>query len=1237
MADSHSTANPEAAKATSTAQPPVQDVNVTGEIESEEVGAAGDRIVRGLGGGSPEVPPSQFAVALGKLGSASQVEMLRGLQRSYGNNYVGQVIQRKCEECKKEEIQRQGEGNISAIPEGFESAMQRSAGNPLDGETRSFMESRFGEDFSDVEVHTDSAAADAAKLVQAQAFTAGRGIYFGRGRYQPQAMEGKKLLAHELTHVVQQQETATSAMMKPVLDSPNNSLEDEANTIAEEVVNGKEISSTAISSTDDNQIQRLSLEDVADAGIATLLPIPTLVGELVGVDVPGAVREGLVSAGEFAVDVVTSSATAAWECAQLTGRSIYNIITFDFTLSDLLGIEKPQGGSLETLDVILAIIHHPCLRIIPGYSQLLKAVAKLEEFKSFLKGAWQVMQDPSQLIEAIKTSFGIYITQVPIRAYTLTKNAITFSEPLQEHLDGIWRHLGPKLDDLANNWWTVLKEAGWDLLWPWPGVWEDLQAIWSHLGDAVSNLWDLEFSDAIDDLLASLRYTNSALGRLAGWFFIASVLVGAVLGAIFGGGAGAIPGAVAGAKVGIGFGEFLLVPFVAVESASIAKAGYDLVFAEQTDDEQEEDYEQIANSGLALAIAGALFFIGAIAARFARGVITRVRGMFRARPRVAAEPTIAPRVPRREAPVAESPRPPSTPEPPPVVERPRPPSTPEAPIEGTPPREAPPPESPAQSRQEPVETTPVEEPRRSAAESPEVLAIRTRLRSRIDSLKQHAFETLRQAQRLPETNPNRADLTRRAADLRQEATALEELTLEATTLDELSILEADLNSVETNLRAIEGEILQPPQATRSQELPEAVETRPPQETPRVEEPQVSDLPETTEPPVAEPPRTRTLDEVLSELRQMSPEEAAARLEQMRSLNSRNLQQLREQINRLELEIRRLGNQRATTRGATRDRLQQGINRLARQRDTLIEQRTALQRESDILNREARRLSNILNPQRRTELPCFSGDTLVHTVNGSKRIDNLQRGENIFAFDFAIGSLVKKEILDITRNKTLRFYEIKIENDTINSSGSHRFWVENKSQWIAARELEVGMQLKLLNGENIAITAIVKKENIEADTYNLTINEIPNYFVGLGVLVHNNGPVVYEFGNFIVYEAVNPNFPDKIYIGQTERDVLTRQGEHRTRARQMLENPSELTPADREFYQFMQDAELKPRARGLDGVQAEYLEQTNIDIEVEVRGSDNVINRKAQVSPERMRELRRQIAEDSRVRDAGYCP
>lgn len=80
----------------------------------------------------------------------------------------------------------------------------RGGGQPLDLETRAFMEPRFGQDFGHVRVHTDATAAHSAQAVSALAYTAGSDVVFGAGQYQPGTDAGRRLIAHELAHVVQQ-------------------------------------------------------------------------------------------------------------------------------------------------------------------------------------------------------------------------------------------------------------------------------------------------------------------------------------------------------------------------------------------------------------------------------------------------------------------------------------------------------------------------------------------------------------------------------------------------------------------------------------------------------------------------------------------------------------------------------------------------------------------------------------------------------------------------------------------------------------------------------------------------------------------------------------------------------------------------------------------------------------------------------------------------------------------------
>src|SRR6266566_8361148 len=134
----------------------------------------------------------------------------------------------ECEECRQKRggmIQRAA---VSAAPVNAISPIVHdvlsSPGRPLDAGTRAFMEPRFGHDFSNVRVHTDARAAESARAVNALAYTVGRDVVFGRGQYMPGTSEGKRLMAHELTHVVQQK-GVTAFQGKLALGSPTDRFE----------------------------------------------------------------------------------------------------------------------------------------------------------------------------------------------------------------------------------------------------------------------------------------------------------------------------------------------------------------------------------------------------------------------------------------------------------------------------------------------------------------------------------------------------------------------------------------------------------------------------------------------------------------------------------------------------------------------------------------------------------------------------------------------------------------------------------------------------------------------------------------------------------------------------------------------------------------------------------------------------------------------------------------------------
>lgn len=145
----------------------------------------------------------------------------------------------ECEECrrKREGMLQRAAVNaapVNGVPPIVHDVLN-SSGQPLDAGTRAFMEPRFGHDFSQVRVHTDARAAESAQAVNALAYTMGRNVVFGMGQYELGTSEGKRLMAHELTHVVQQSNGSMSGRAIPgsiAISEPNDAFERQADEAA---------------------------------------------------------------------------------------------------------------------------------------------------------------------------------------------------------------------------------------------------------------------------------------------------------------------------------------------------------------------------------------------------------------------------------------------------------------------------------------------------------------------------------------------------------------------------------------------------------------------------------------------------------------------------------------------------------------------------------------------------------------------------------------------------------------------------------------------------------------------------------------------------------------------------------------------------------------------------------------------------------------------------------------------
>ncbi|SRR5216684_3058924 len=167
------------------------------------------------------------AASLNRMAKApgSAQRFLLHLQRQYGNRHVQRVLH----------LARQPDTGGEVAPQ-VQSAIEsaRGGGQALDSQVQRKMESAFGVDFSAVRVHTDGEAHALNEAVNAAAFTTGQDIFFRQGEYRPHSSSGQELLAHELTHVVQQS-GGGNMQGKLVVGAPDDIYEQEAERVAQSI------------------------------------------------------------------------------------------------------------------------------------------------------------------------------------------------------------------------------------------------------------------------------------------------------------------------------------------------------------------------------------------------------------------------------------------------------------------------------------------------------------------------------------------------------------------------------------------------------------------------------------------------------------------------------------------------------------------------------------------------------------------------------------------------------------------------------------------------------------------------------------------------------------------------------------------------------------------------------------------------------------------------------------------
>jgi hypothetical protein len=209
-----------------------------------------------------EAQPQAKGAAVREVAMAGTHPGLLNLQRSAGNHAVTNllragtsVVQRKCASChggsekcvdcaKETRLQRQAGNQAHSEPSTATAAVREGLASPtqsLAPTVRRSMESSFGQDFGHVRLHTDARAAQSAQQVNARAYTVGSDIVFGSGHYQPYTREGQHLLAHELTHTIQQGNSHGVAFDQIGISDATDASEREADAVAGAVVRGEAI------------------------------------------------------------------------------------------------------------------------------------------------------------------------------------------------------------------------------------------------------------------------------------------------------------------------------------------------------------------------------------------------------------------------------------------------------------------------------------------------------------------------------------------------------------------------------------------------------------------------------------------------------------------------------------------------------------------------------------------------------------------------------------------------------------------------------------------------------------------------------------------------------------------------------------------------------------------------------------------------------------------------------------
>lgn len=181
-------------------------------------------------------------------------------------------------------------------------------------------------------------------------------------------------------------------------------------------------------------------------------------------------------------------------------------------------------------------------------------------------------------------------------------------------------------------------------------------------------------------------------------------------------------------------------------------------------------------------------------------------------------------------------------------------------------------------------------------------------------------------------------------------------------------------------------------------------------------------------------------------------------------------------------------------------------------------------------------------------PCFLAGTLVKTESGLKPIEQIQKGELVYAYNFEKQQAELKPVTELFTNVCDQYINIFTPKGKIQATGAHRFWIPAKNKWVKARELTTDMCFLNAQGEYIKIEKLNMIDQVEK-TYNFEVADLHNYFVGLDEILSHNKSI--KDSIFASTEILEINFykiddviQQPMYVGQTTQDYAIRFGQHR---------------------------------------------------------------------------------------------